>query len=272
MGIICDTHMHSSFSGDSKTSLRDMAVRANDLGLKMICFTEHMDFNFPYLKGEEGMFTLNTDSYLYELLKVRSEYEGKMDIGYGVELGLKEDAVRQNAIYIKNHEFDYVIASLHLVNEMDPYYPEYFADKTDEEGYITYFKSIYDDINKFQNFDCLGHIDYIVRYGKSKDTDYSYPKYAEYIDPILKFLVEHEKGLEINTAGIRKGLKNVHPLPDILKRYRELGGELVTIGSDAHDTSAIASDYDKALEALEYAGFKYYCMYMNRIAEFKKIV
>ena len=155
---------------------------------------------------------------------------------------------------------------------MDPYYPEYFADKTDEEGYITYFKSIYDNINKFQNFDCLGHIDYIVRYGKSKDTDYSYPKYAEYIDPILKFLVEHEKGLEINTAGIRKGLKNVHPLPDILKRYRELGGELVTIGSDAHDTSAIASDYDKAMEALEYAGFKYYCMYMNRIAEFKKIV
>ena len=126
MGIICDTHMHSSFSGDSRTPLRDMAAKANDLGLKMICFTEHMDFNFPYPEGEEGMFDLNTDSYLYELLKVRSEYEGRMEIGYGVELGLKEDAVRQNAIYIKNHEFDYVIASLHLVNEMDPYYPEFY--------------------------------------------------------------------------------------------------------------------------------------------------
>ena len=104
MGIICDTHMHSSFSGDSRTPLRDMAAKANDLGLKMICFTEHMDFNFPYPEGEEGMFDLNTDSYLYELLKVRSEYEGRMEIGYGVELGLKEDAVRQNAIYIKNQD------------------------------------------------------------------------------------------------------------------------------------------------------------------------
>ena len=96
--------------------------------------------------------------------------------------------------------------------------------------------------------------------------------YMDILDECLRTLIEKGKGIEVNTAGFKYGLGHPNPHEAILKRYRELGGELVTIGSDAHDTSAIASDYDKAMEALEYAGFKYYCMYMNRIAEFKKIV
>ncbi len=272
MSILCDYHVHSTFSGDAKDALEDMVRSAIANGLKHICFTEHMDQCFPYLPGEEGMFELNTDSYLYELLRVREQYKDDIKVCFGVELGLQTDAVRENAIYAKSHEFDFVIASLHVVDKVDPYYPVYFEDKTEEEAYGLYFKRIYENIAKFQNFDVLGHMDYIVRYGANKDQNYRYETYKADIDRILEFLVDHEKGLEVNTGGIRKGTKDVHPCTDILKRYKELGGEIVTIGSDAHNVNDIAADFDIAEKVLKDCGFGYYCIYENRIAEFKKLL
>ena len=271
MAIICDYHVHSNFSGDAKDTLEDMVKSAIDKGFSQICFTEHQDLVFPYLPGEEGMFDLNTDSYLYELLRVRNKYEDRIRVCFGVELGMQLDAVRENAIYAKSHEFDMIIASLHLVDKVDPYYPEYFEGKTEEEAYGTYFTRIYENLLRFENFDVLGHLDYIVRYGANKDNNYKYETYKSTIDKILEFLIEHEKALEINTAGIRKGTKDVHPTLDILTAYKSMGGELVTIGSDAHNVNDIGADFDRAEEALKECGFKYYCLYENRVAEFKKL-
>ncbi len=271
MAILSDQHMHSTYSGDAKDSMENMILSAIDKGLTNISFTEHMDFGYPYLEGEEGIFDLNTDAYLYELLTMRAKYEDKIRVGFGVELGLDLDEVRNNAIYAKSHEFDLIIASIHMVDKVDPYYPEYFKDKTEEEAYGLYFTRMYENLLKFENFDVLGHIDYIVRYGPNKDENYRYEVYKDTIDSILKYLVEHEKGLEINTAGLRKGLKQVHPYLDVLKRYKELGGEIVTVGSDAHGVDAIASNFDKAEEALKECGFKYYSIIENRIAEYKKL-
>lgn len=271
MAILSDYHVHSSYSGDAKDSLEDMVVSAIDKGLKQICFTEHQDLCFPYNEGEEGMFDLNTDSYLYELLRVREKYSDSIRVLFGVELGLQLDAVRENAIYAKSREFDMIIASLHLVDKIDPYYPEYFEGKTEEEAYGTYFTRILENIRRFENFDVLGHLDYIVRYGANKDANYRYDIYKSTIDQILEFLIEHEKGLEVNTAGLRKGTRDVHPTIDILKKYKEMGGELITIGSDAHNVHDIAANFDRAEEALKECGFKYYCMYENRVAEFKRL-
>lgn len=271
MAILCDQHMHSTYSGDAKSSMEDMILAAIDKGLKYITFTEHMDFGYPYLPGEEGMFELNTDAYLYNLLTMRAKYEDKIRICFGVELGMDLDEVRDNAIYAKSHEFDLIIASVHVVDKVDPYYPQYFEDKSEEEAYGLYFRRMYENLLKFENFDVLGHLDYIVRYGPNKDENYKYETYKDTIDNILKYLVEHEKGLEINTGGLREGIKSVHPTLEILKKYKELGGEIVTIGSDAHSTATIASDFDKAEEALKECGFKYYSIIENRIAEYKKL-
>lgn len=271
MAILCDQHMHSTFSGDAKDSMETMIKSAIDKGLTRICFTEHQDLVFPYIPGEEGMFDLNTDSYLYEIIGMRSKYEGQIKIGFGVELGMQLEAVRENAIYAKSHEFDMIIASQHIVDGLDPYYPQYYEGKTEEEAYGLYFTRIYENMLRFSNFDVLGHLDYIVRYGANKDDNYKYEIYKDTIDKILRFLIDNEKALEINTAGLRKGTKDLHPTRDILKAYHDMGGELITIGSDAHCGSDIASDFDKAEEALKECGFKYYCIYENRIAEFKKI-
>lgn len=271
MAIICDQHMHSTFSGDAKSPMEDMIISAIDKGLKQICFTEHQDLCFPYLPGEEGMFDLNTDAYLYELLVLRAKYEDKIKVCFGVELGMQLEAVRENAIYAKSHEFDMIIASLHVVDGIDPYYPQYYEGKTEEEAYGLYFTRIYENLLRFENFDVLGHLDYIVRYGANMDKNYKYDIYSQTIDKILGFIIEHGKALEINTAGLRKGTKDVHPTIDILKKYKEMGGELITIGSDAHNKDDVAADFDRAEAALMECGFKYYSMYENRIAEYKKL-
>lgn len=113
-------------------------------------------------------------------------------------------------------------------------------------------------------FQTLGHLDYVVRYGKSREKEYSYTDYADIIDEILKLLIEKEKGLEVNSAGLKYGLPFAHPHPDVLKRYRELGGEIITIGADAHKPEHIAYDFAKAEEILKSCGFKYYTEFLNK--------
>ena len=140
------------------------------------------------------------------------------------------------------------------------------------EAYTEYFQSIIDNVKKFKNFDVYGHLDYVVRYGPNKDANYSYDEYKDVIDEILRLLVEEGKGLEVNTGGIKHNLKDLHPCMGILKRYRELGGEIVTVGSDAHTPQDLANGFDRAFEFLKECGFGYYTIFENRLPEFKKLV
>ena len=116
-------------------------------------------------------------------------------------------------------------------------------------------------IKKFKNFDVYGHLDYVVRYGPNRDADYTYAKYRDLLDSILKLLIEEGKGIEINTGGLKKGLRDLHPCTDIVKRYKELGGEIITIGSDAHDTANLAYGFDRAEALLKECGFKRFCTF-----------
>ncbi len=273
MPILADYHLHSNFSGDSNTPMESMIEKAIALGLQVICFTEHQDIDFPELPDVPSTkFDLNTDSYLYELLRLRKKYEGQIEIGFGVELGLQPHLTKELPIYARSHEFDFIIGSTHLCKRQDVYYPSYFEGRSDEEAYREYFEEVYLNIKKFQNFDVCGHLDYVVRYGATKDKDYCYEKYADIFDKILTFLIEHEKGIEVNTGGLSRGMREQNPCVGILKRYRELGGELITIGSDAHTPDTIGYSFDKVNSLLKELGFGYYCIYQNRIAEFKKLV
>ncbi|MCR4650918.1 MAG: histidinol-phosphatase HisJ family protein [Lachnospiraceae bacterium] len=259
-----DCHVHSTFSGDAESSMEDMILKAIDKGLQVITFTDHCDMDFPYKEGEEGLFDLNTDSYLYDILRFREKYGDKIEVGFGVEIGMQTSCADKNTDYVREHDFDFVIASLHLVDGYDPYYPEYYEGKTEKEAYGRYFELLLENIRLFNDYDVVGHLDYIVRYGKDKDANYRYEDYKDVIDEILKEVIAGKKGLEVNTAGLRKGTKDVHPTYEILKRYKELGGEIITIGSDAHRTDNIAADFDSALKVLKEVGFEYYCIYRKR--------
>ncbi|MEG0355158.1 MAG: PHP domain-containing protein, partial [Lachnospiraceae bacterium] len=171
----------------------------------------------------------------------------------------------------QKYPFDFVIGSVHVVDRMDPYEGVLFQGKSDEEIYERTFEQTVENIKAVKDFDVLGHIDYIIRYGKHKAQGYSYEKYAPYLDAILKTVIECGKGIELNTSGFKYGLGFCHPHPDIIKRYKELGGEIITIGADGHRPEHIAYDFDKVSDILKDCGFKYYTEFQQRIPKFKQL-
>lgn len=272
MSIKADFHMHSHHSTDSDASMRDMIESAINKGLTKICFTEHQDHGYPYNEQfPEGSWMLNSDSYLYELLNLREEYRSQIEVGFGIEIGMQENVFRENALTARSHEFDYIIGSIHVVDGFDTYDKKYFENKTDKEAMELYFKTLLSNIKKFNNFDVLGHMDYIVRTVPCGEKGYSPADFISYIDEILSFLIENEKGIEINTSALRKGFSNPNPHRDIVKRYKELGGEIITIGSDAHKPDEVGTGLDVAEEILKDCGFKYYSTIENRVAFFNKL-
>lgn len=270
--ILTDCHLHSSHSGDSDTPMEEMILAGIAKGLKTMCFTEHNDFEFPDYPGAPGsLFLLNTDSYLYDLIQYREKYADKIRILFGVELGLQPQVLRQNAVYAKSCDFDFIIGSVHICHGKDPYYPPYHENRPEEEAYREYFECILENVKKFTNFDVCGHLDYAVRYGANMDRNYCYEKYRDIFDPLLEFLITQGKGIELNTGGLRKGMRDVHPCTGVLKRYRQLGGEIITVGSDSHNTQNIASDFDRAYEVLTECGFDYYTVFEKRRAEWIRL-
>lgn len=271
MSIRADYHMHSHNSGDSNASMEDMIKQAISLNLKQICFTEHYDPDFVYPEGEEAIFELNTDSYLYELIGLKNKYQDQIKVLFGVELGLQAHLKREIAIYSRSYDFDFIIGSSHLCDKVDPYYPKFFEGRSEEEAHHAYFASILENVKKLPYFDVYGHLDYVLRYGPTKNDAFTYEKHQDVLDQILTHLIEEEKGIELNTSGFDRGFSEPNPYFALLKRYRELGGEIITIGSDAHDAAHIGAHFDKAEEILTACGFKYYCMYENRVPEFIKL-
>ena len=247
--------MHTWFSTDSEACPRDMADEAVRKGLKTICFTDHFDKD-DLEWGEEGIF--DVDAYFVEMQKLQEEYAGKLNIRIGIELGLRTYLKDYYEELTKKYPFDFVIGSVHNVPYKkdaegnilytDPAAEKLFTDRTDKEAYRLMMETTLENVRTSDCFQTLGHLDYVVRYGKSREKEYSYTDYADIIDEILKLLIEKEKGLEVNSAGLKYGLPFAHPHPDVLKRYRELGGEIITIGADAHKPEHIAYDFAKAEE------------------------
>lgn len=277
--IQADMHMHTWFSTDSEACPRDMADEAVRKGLKTICFTDHFDKD-DLEWGEEGIF--DVDAYFVEMQKLQEEYAGKLNIRIGIELGLRTYLKDYYEELTKKYPFDFVIGSVHNVPYKkdaegnilytDPAAEKLFTDRTDKEAYRLMMETTLENVRTSDCFQTLGHLDYVVRYGKSREKEYSYTDYADIIDEILKLLIEKEKGLEVNSAGLKYGLPFAHPHPDVLKHYRELGGEIITIGADAHKQEHIAYDFAKAEEILKSCGFKYYTEFFEQKPVFKQLI
>ena len=277
--IQADMHMHTWFSTDSEACPRDMADEAVRKGLKTICFTDHFDKD-DLEWGEEGIF--DVDAYFVEMQKLQEEYAGKLNIRIGIELGFRTYLKDYYEELTKKYPFDFVIGSVHNVPYKkdaegnilytDPAAEKLFTDRTDKEAYRLMMETTLENVRTSDCFQTLGHLDYVVRYGKSREKEYSYTDYADIIDEILKLLIEKEKGLEVNSAGLKFGLPFAHPHPDVLKRYRELGGEIITIGADAHKPEHIAYDFAKAEEILKSCGFKYYTEFFEQKPVFKQLI
>lgn len=270
--VRADFHMHTEFSGDSDAGVRSMLDAALARGLDEVCITDHIDEDYPDDPETGGNpFLIDLDRYFYSLGQIREEYKDRLSVRIGAELGLQPHLGRKYRETVTKYPFDFVIGSLHVIHGMDPYYGTIFEGRSDAGVYREAFLATLENIEKVSDFDVLGHIDYVVRYGKNKAREYSYRNFADEIDAILKKIISMGKGIEMNTGGLKYGLGFCNPHPDVIRRYRELGGEIITAGSDAHRPEHVAYDFELAGDILKSCGFRYYTVYRGRKPVFKQL-
>lgn len=273
--ILADYHCHCYFSSDSKSKPEDMVKMAISRGLKTLCFTDHLDYLYP--SEIENDFIFNPKERQLELLQLKELYRDEIEILIGAELGLRNEPDIKSAVktYYENItqeiSYDFLIGSTHVLEKKDPYYKEYWEGKTIKDGITDYFLSIIHNSSFYDTFQVYGHLDYIIRYLPVEHKDYQYNEYSDLIDMALKSLLEHGKGIECNSAGLKYQLGFPHPKVEILKRYKELGGEILTIGSDAHKPEHIAYDFPVVKDLLESIGYRYYTVFKDQNPEFIKL-
>ena len=259
-----DMHVHSTFSPTGKSSVEEYIKVAKEKGVDEITFTEHFDL-------DKTMKSANLNAYkiFFNRLKDKSDFK----INYGLELGLQSNLKNEINRNINKYSFDFIIGSTHTVSDKNIMTDNsYYEGITRHEAYLNYFKEILQNIKTFENeFDVYGHLDYIGKFGNYPEQRLDYIEFYEIIDSILEELIKRDKGIEINTLGLRDGFGQTFPSPRIIKRYKELGGKIITVGSDSYDSSTLAKDFDKAYDILESEGFHEMAVYHNRKPDFVKI-
>ncbi|MBU5625541.1 histidinol-phosphatase HisJ family protein [Oscillibacter sp. MSJ-2] len=257
-----DIHIHTSFSSDSNTPIEDQVERAIRRGMKQICITDHQDYDYPpwhsiYLLSETG----DVDSYLKKLQEVQAAYADRIEMLIGIEFGLQPHLVERHNREYGQYPFDYVIGSTHCFSGRDTEDQTLYKGRSKEEAVREYFQTELDNITLTDGFDSIGHLDFVLRDIPGKNEGFTYRQYGDILDELLKTAIRKNKALELNTKSLVIGMRDSSPGADVFRRYRELGGELVTLGSDAHFPERIGGCFDIAGEILKDAGFKYYCIY-----------
>ncbi|MDI6601139.1 MAG: histidinol-phosphatase HisJ family protein [Thermoanaerobacteraceae bacterium] len=256
-----DYHIHTQFSKDSKLTMEDVCKQAIEMGLQEICFTDHWDLN-P--SGEYFDFDLNYQSYTMEYIRCSEMYGDKIKIKKGLEIGLQSHLLDKIDKLLKDKNFDFILGSIHYVNKVDLFKEDFYKNREKSEAFNEYLQEVYTCITEFDNFDCLGHLDVIRRYCIYNDKSLLYDDYMEILDKILIMLVNKNKGLEANISAERYGLGNILPSEEIFKRYGDLEGKIVTLGSDSHLNEHFKIERKKYINILKECGFTHVASFENR--------
>lgn len=260
---ILDNHVHTHFSSDGKDHMETVIKEAIKNGVSHLTFTDHLEYNTDH-------FSLDLDGYIKQIDEYKEKYKKDINLLTGVEVGYKSYIRDKIENIIKSYPFDFVLCSTHTVGDKDISRLKYFDGLTKKEAYDNYYKSIIETNKQFSNYDTYGHLDYVIRYGNYEDKKIAYNDHKEVLDETLKTIINLGKGIELNTSGYRYNLDSPHPNIDILKRYKELGGEIITVGSDSHRAIDVCRDFDKAYAILDYLGFEYVCLFEERKPKFIK--
>ena len=252
-----DMHTHCDFSPDAYVPLYEMCEAAIGHDISAIAVTDHLDI---YSALPFGMMYCHRDMYEYEAETVRAaimaakdKYKGRLDVLYGVELGQPHHNPVASSQFVGSHDFDVVIASIHCRHDGEDYFSVDYSALDLDFTLDRYLDSTLDMV-KWGDFDILAHMDYILRYTTLAGYPIDLKCYKEKTLKILKLMIEKNIALEINTAGARYPT-GVRPEVWVIKAYRELGGELLTIGTDSHMPSHFSLGVEQAFQMAVEAGF-----------------
>lgn len=260
MQAFYDCHIHTSFSTDSRAPMRSMALSAVSRGLAGIAITDHYHPDYPEFIHRTGQ---PTAAYHQAMEQTKEQFEGQLDVLHGLEIGvLTGQTLPVCQAAASAYPYDFLLAAFHST-ETEPF------DVLGREGTLTaeelcirYYTHVLDCIAQFKDYDVLAHINLVDRY---LDRLPGEDVYRSLLDEIFRLAIQDGKGLEINTSSYRYGMgERTTPTLAMLRRYRELGGEIITVGSDAHAPEWVGSHLEAGYALLREAGWSYYAIYKNR--------
>ena len=262
-----DYHTHSSFSADSSTPISDMASAAVSLGLTAMAVTDHYDPDYPL---PDWFVETDFVDYIKAIEAASYQYKGRLLIKKGIEIGIQHGSTMEKCrSAARDHDFDFVIGSFHCAEGLELSCGDFFKNRTPEEAISAFYRYNIECLSSFDDFDVLGHINVVDRYLPALPEPETQ---LDLISELLSLLIEKGKGIEINTSSFRYGMgDHTTPTEQILKQYKKLGGEIITIGSDAHKPNSVGLKFDWAEEKLKSLDFKYITTFDQRKPSFIKL-
>lgn len=253
-----DYHTHSTISFDALVSMEDSCSLALARGAAGLTFTEHVE-----LYADNRVYALpDTAAYNTALAAAKQRFP-QLELGQGLEINLCPEHRRTIEEYLRG-DWDFVLGAVHELGNLSAYNGEYTAGKSKQQAYRGYFAGVYERVKAMPCFDVLAHAELIRRDRRFNDAGFNYDEYADLWDPVLRLLIERGQGLEVNTAGWRYLQAEAHPGLPMLRRYRQLGGEIITCGSDAHTAGSGFFRIREGYAFIKEAGFDYITLYEGR--------
>ncbi len=265
-----DYHIHTRFSMDSKADPLEEILAAKSRGIDDLIFTDHCDCNYelatppdmepwPFLEVEEYWKYMNE-------LRNTSGY----DFGIGLEIGQSTQELERANGVIASHDWDFVIGSLHNLNHEYDFCLLDYRNRDVYKIFGDYFAELYDTA-KINNFSVLGHLYYPIRYVINQGIDFDLSRFDADMAEILKVIAQNGKGIEVNLKGFEPSKNNLIPNLKYIKMFRDLGGEIITVGSDGHDNDAVGKYVTEATEIVKEAGFNYVAKFRKMKPTFERI-
>lgn len=270
MTDLYDNHNHSQFSFDGgRTSVGKTVNSAIGKGLAGVCFTDHCDFFVPPMKAQHEEYVpevFDVEARNAEIDKVNAKCPQAFHVFKGIEIGVQKSERDKIAAHLEKYSFDEIIASVHYLDDTDPFWGGYYEGKTWRYAYGHYLETLYDEMVWLgDRFDIMGHYDYVTRYAPYPECSILYKDFPDILDSMLRYLAENGKALEINTKTYQD-FKGRTPVLDknILMRYRELGGEIISLGSDSHDADRVGFNFERTAALVSRCGFRYLAHFDKR--------
>lgn len=277
--MLCDYHVHTIYSDDSVYKMEDVIKDGIKKGINELCFTDHVDYGIKrdvddplgpvYLNGQP-ICNVDYPEYYKEYQYLKEKYKDHITLKLGLEFGIQVHTIPKYEALFKQYPFDFIILSIHQVDDLEFWTGDFQKGRTEKEYYERYYQELYDVVNYYHDYSVLGHMDLIKRYDDYDDYDGydSFNNHKEIITKILETVIKDGKGIEINTSSVRYKVGDLTPSRDILKLYLDLGGTIITIGSDSHQEDHLGAYIEDTKKELKELGFKQYCTYNKMVPEF----
>ncbi len=266
--MFVDYHVHTEFSDDSVYPMEEVVKDAVRMKMDEICFTDHVDYGIKvdWDSGEEiryrnGEPFANVDypKYFAKIGEMKEKYGKQIVIKTGLEFGMQVHTIPQYNKLFSRYPFDFIILSVHQVEDREFWTQDFQRGRTQQEYNERYYLEMLDLVKKYKDYSVLGHMDLIARYDLAGA--YPFEKIKPLAAEILKTVIADGKGIELNTSYHRYGLPDSSPSRPLLELYRDLGGKIITLGSDSHKPEHLGAYMEEAKDLLRGIGFQFFCTY-----------